>query len=1027
MKSRILKILLAAIVIISGLVDVFYPKDKENSSCEVYTMNTDWGFYLGDTENESCKGGNSTASGLEDADYQAVSIPHIMRLEPKHCGGNIIYQGVGWYRRYFKLEKCQKGKNVYLDFEGVMMNCQVFLNGNKVEEHHGGYMGFEIDATKYIKWDKSNILELRVSAASDSLTPPGKPEGGIDFYYYSGIYRDVRLVYKNDLQITNPLTADTEAGGGIFVTYPEVSKEKAVVNVKTQVANKSTEAVDAWLVQELSDDQGNIVAKAEKALKLEGSDVNECVQDITVDNPRLWNPYNPNLYTLTTKLVKGEEISDEETTSIGIRTIKQTKDGFYINGEKLFLRGTNRHQCFPNVGDAASNSLHERDVLYIKKGGYNAVRAAHYTHDPAFLDACDKYGLLVIECIPGWQFWNNDPIFAQRLYEVGREMIRRDRNHPSIFLWETMLNETRYPKEIADSIQKIAHAEYPGDQMYTVGDYWGHQEVADCFDVYYKQVSKFPADGDVMTNNPADLISIAAHYSREWGDGAAEKPRASLAENEYEQFRQCRSRLECLDGRGYFDWCMLDANPNMAGHFSWCFIDIPRGLEHTTEYCGAVDLNRYPKFSYYMHQSMRDAHISQPGLFDGPMVHIASYNSNAALDSSAKEIWVFSNCDSVSLYRNDKLIGTITRQEAAENYKNIVNKGGSPAFKFKVDGYEAGTLKSVAYLDGKVSCQDEVTTASEPHHLNVIIPESNIQPIADGSDMIPVWIEVLDKDGNRVTDSALKIHISVEGEGALIGKDNDYAGIENQIVEGGVACCFVRTSKEAGKITISAEAEGLQTGKITIESQKAVTKEVKDGKHKPFAAMERTGATVDKFGNAINKPNNDGANNASDNNGTADSGVASNNTSNSKASLTENAESDIVISEYQDERFIPTKVSVTYPTSDTKYPTSNIYDSNDESWWISPSGKLPQSVTLEFDNLEYASAGRIRFQKDSSTYKYRVEVSTDGKSWQELFTKESTGWDLKPFKIGCEIKELRITFLYVSEGNPGLAEVTVYM
>lgn len=289
------------------------------------------------------------------------------------------------------------------------------------------------------------------------------------------------------------------------------------------------------------------------------------------------------MYRLETSIYIDGNVVDRIHTNVGIRTIKQTTEGFFINGEKLYLRGTNRHQCFPNVGDAVSNSMHKRDALLIKQGGYNAVRAAHYTHDPAFLDACDEYGLLVVECIPGWQHWNNDPVFAQRLYQAGRKMIRRDRNHPSIFLWETMLNETRYPKYVADSIQHIAHTEYPGDQMYTAGDYWGHQEVADCFDAYYKQVDKFPADGDVMTNITEDMISIAALYSREWGDGAGDKPRVSLAEDEYEQWRQCRSRLECLDGRGYFDWCMLDANPHMAGHFSWCFMDIARGLSRTTQ------------------------------------------------------------------------------------------------------------------------------------------------------------------------------------------------------------------------------------------------------------------------------------------------------------------------------------------------------------------------------------------------------------------------------------------------------------
>ena len=147
-------------------------------------------------------------------------------------------------------------------------------------------------------------------------------------------------------------------------------------------------------------------------------------QDLFVNQPALWHPYTPNLYTLRTQLLSEDKVLDETTRKIGIRTIRYTaEEGFFINGEKLYMRGANRHQAFANVGDAASNSMQVRDVIDLKRGGYNAVRAAHYPNDPAFLEACDRYGLLVVECIPGWQFYNPDSIFIERLYEIGRQMI----------------------------------------------------------------------------------------------------------------------------------------------------------------------------------------------------------------------------------------------------------------------------------------------------------------------------------------------------------------------------------------------------------------------------------------------------------------------------------------------------------------------------------------------------------------------------------------------------------------------------
>lgn len=167
--------------------------------------------------------------------------------------------------------------------------------------------------------------------------------------------------------------------------------------------------------------------------------------------------------------------------------------------------------------------MQEREVIDLKRGGYNAVRAAHYPNDPAFLEACDRYGLLVVECIPGWQFFNSDSTFIRRLFEVGKGMIRRDRNHPSVVLWETALNESRYPVSLAKSIFELSHAEYPGDQMYTAGDYLGHADMEPFYDVFYKQVAGYPKSGDVMDNQMEDMLSIKPLFCREWGDGVGEK------------------------------------------------------------------------------------------------------------------------------------------------------------------------------------------------------------------------------------------------------------------------------------------------------------------------------------------------------------------------------------------------------------------------------------------------------------------------------------------------------------------------
>lgn len=940
-----------------------------------YSMNTDWCFFRGEA-----KGGESRA--FDDSGWMPVSLPHCMQLEKKHCGGDIIYDGVGWYRRYFTLSPDYKDKNIGISFEGVMTACQVYLNGELITIHHGGYIGFMADITGRVDFGGNNVLALRVSAEYDSLTPPGKPQGKLDFYYYSGIYRDVKMVISDKVYVTDPLQENEVAGGGVFITYPEVTKEKARLHVKTHIRNKYGTIREGQLRTRLIDADRKEVVSRQVPFSVKGNTAGYVEQDLEVLHPALWHPYAPYLYELQTEVRIGDKIVDKVSRKIGIRSIRYTtEEGFFINGEKLYLRGANRHQAFPYVGDAASNSMQEREVIRMKKGGFNAVRAAHYPHDPAFLEACDKYGLLVVECIPGWQYFNPDTAFIERVYQNGRAMIRRDRNHPSVILWETALNETRYPARVAKKLYEIAHEEYPGDQMYTAGDYFGHTDLVDYYDVFYKQVARFPKDGNVMSNYTEDQVIVKPLLTREWGDGAGEKPRVALTENEAEQVKQCRTRYEQLEGRGYFDWCMLDANERMGGHFLWSYNDYTRGSQETTMYCGVVDVNRAPKFGYYMMQSMRDKNIRQAGLYEGPMVFIASCNALSDGKERPEGISVFSNCDEVKLYRNHRLVGMQTRAERAAIYPNIVKKGGSPDYFFPLDRYEAGELKAVGRIDGKAVATHTVRTPGKPHHLEVFFQSDSIQPVADGSDMIPVYVKVCDAHGTLVNRSTATVHISVEGEGKLIGDGIQRIGVSNQQVEGGIGFAFVRTGKTPGEIEVRAESEGLLSGKARIKSVPFTGLWLPDGSHAPFTGKEEDGAVE-------------------------------------KMNRTERRLLALPV-------LIPRKVTAT--CSHPSYPATNLVDGEDRSWWIADTDALPQCVTFSFDEPVHLRASRILFQKDSSSYGHKVEVSSDGNNWTSVYERECTGWDFKPVELDCkDVKYFRITIRNVSEGRAGMGEVTLF-
>lgn len=315
-----------------------------SSGREVLDMNTDWAFYRGDVVEGS-------RTDLDDSGWIPVALPHIMQLEMKHCGGNSIYDGIGWYRRYFKLPAKYKDKRIVVSFEGVMTNCDVYLNGQKVTEHHGGYMGFVADLTDRIDWNGNNVLAVRVSAEPDPLTPPGKPQDKMDFYYYSGIYRDVRMVITDKVYITDPLQEDIVAGGGQFVTYPEVTKDKARAHLATHVRNLTDKDQTLSVFSQLVDSAGHVIAEAETPITLHKQSDRTVEQDLFVNQPALWHPYTPNLYTLRTQLLSEDKVLDETTRKIGIRTIRYTaEEGFFINGENCICAEPTVTRLLPMLG-----------------------------------------------------------------------------------------------------------------------------------------------------------------------------------------------------------------------------------------------------------------------------------------------------------------------------------------------------------------------------------------------------------------------------------------------------------------------------------------------------------------------------------------------------------------------------------------------------------------------------------------------------------------------------------------------------
>lgn len=936
-------------------------------------FNTNWAFFRGDAP-------GAEAIKYNDENWTAVSIPHTMRLEPKHNGGNNNYTGIGWYRRYFKIDKASLGKRITLNFDGVQKNCAVFLNGEKLKEHFGGYLAFNVDISDKVRYGTNNVLAVRVSNQDDPLTPPGKAQAKMDFLYYGGIYRSVTLQFSNKIHISDALEAKKIAGGGLFVSFPKVDKQKAEVSIKTHVVNRSNSTANLKVLTIIQDKNGQKIATVSSESLLAGHSDQEYVQKLTVLKPKLWHPDHPHLYQLLSKIYDGKTLVDLKVTSIGIRTISFASangkaDGFYLNGEKLYLRGANRHQSYQNIGDAASESMQWRDAIQLKKGGFNSVRASHYPQSPVFLDACDQLGLLVIECEPGWQFFNKDSVFIQRSYEQVREMIRRDRNRPSVFLWETSLNESPTPDYWAKEVVRIAHEEMPNNQMFTADDFFAKGKKY--YDVSYKVINE---DGtDPMPSMPS--------LTREWGDTWIADPkkenglRASRMYTAKGLIAQCTLRQNALNGTmleeegGYWDHAKLDANKRMGGYFLWSFNDYTRGSDPLTAFSGVVDIDRYEKFGYYQLKAMQDARNP----VYGPNIFIASYNNNPSIDSN---LIIFSNCDKVRLYRNNRLLGEISRAQNAKTSPFVAAKGGSPYFEFKTNAYEPGILRAEGILDGKITCSHVVRTPEQPDHLEIEVADRGISPIADGSDMIPIYIKVCDRNGTVISNKeqlqTYPINLSVSGKGTLIGANKTRLKISDQQTEGGIGYGIIRTSENAGNINITASSPGLKPATKTVVAVPYKGIYAADGDHIKWKSEAETADTV-----------------------TAD--------------IKSDQLPPII-------KLMPNMFGFHEEIGTSEF--EKLIDGDPRTIWTASRELLPLTINIDLGKSVTVKGNRIIWGKDSDWYNYSLQCSADGIKWIDLITlRKVSGQDYAP--VFFEGKNIRYLKIQISDVQPEKSKVAI--
>ena len=783
----------------------FFP--LENSGRLVWNFNAGWRFHLGDVA-------GAEAKGFDDKSWEVVSTPHTVQLMPAEASGCRNYQGIAWYRKHFKLPTACVGRDVTLHFEAIMGKQTFYVNGQKVKDHEGGYLPITIPLPTSTVGDDF-VVAIKADNSDDKTYPPGKKQMTLDFAYHGGIYRDVWLIAKNKVAITDAIEENKVAGGGIFVHYANISEKSAEVFVNTEVRNNDAKPRTITIENTLSPSAPSVSGGfASTKLKLASGEARTVTQRFLVKNPKLWSPETPNLYNVSTRIREGKQLLDGGITRIGIRSFEfvRTDDaqgrqaGFYLNGKKYHqLVGANRHQDFAYVGNALPNSQQWRDAKRLRDAGFTIIRTAHYPQDPSFMDACDEMGLFIIVATPGWQYWNKDKGWDEKVHENTRQIIRRDRNHPCVLMWEPILNETRYPEEFALQALQITKDEYPYPYRPVAAADVHSAGVAENYDVVYG----WPGD-DFKEDKPKQCIFTRefgelvddwyAHNnlnraSRSWG----ERPMLTQAMSLY------RSTQELYHTTGQF-----------IGGCQWHPFDHQRGY-HPDHYWGGIyDAFRQKKTAFDMFAAVLSpltslthgqsvalqSHLSPLTSRPSPLVTIA----HEMTQFSEKDVTVFSNCDSVRL----------TMYDGEHCWVQPVEKG-LVVFKDAWDFFEARnhsytqkswqSVKMVAegIVNGKVVCKEEKMPSRRSTKLRLYVDEMGKKLVADGSDFVVVVCEVTDDLGHVRRLAKENIRFTVEGEGEIIGDATINAN--PRAVEWGSAPVLIRSTRQAGKIKIKAEVQ----------------------------------------------------------------------------------------------------------------------------------------------------------------------------------------------------------------------------
>jgi beta-galactosidase len=751
-----------SVLVTGALIITSFPAMAEHDTLKVFArveinFNTGWLFAPKDIAH-----GQSVE--LSEKSFESVCLPHCNKIVPHSNFDTSLYAIISWYRRHYTPPLKYQGKRFYLEFQGVSKAAKVFVNGIAVGEHKGAYTPFTLDITDKLIIGSDNVIAVQVDSRQRKDIPP---EGlNVDYMIFGGIVRNVVLT------VADPL----------HVEWAYVSRDSAFpdrAHVKVRVFNQNGERKNCMLNVDVLDSAMTVAASAESRHAVSPYSGYEftCVTGPIADL-RLWNPDHPYLYTARIRLQDGRRCADDCSKRFGMRTVAFSKtDGtFSMNGQRLKLRGLNRHETYPFIGRAAADRLQRKDADIMKYDfGCNTVRCSHYPQSPAFLDRCDEIGLLVLEEIPGWMYVSRRSDWQSIVLQNVNDMIVRDRSHPSIISFGVRINESADFHDLYVSTNRLARALDPGRPTHGVRVVNHGSEHEFLEDVWVYNYA-------VPAAKPAVLPWIT-------GEHVGHRSTTHSWDGEQLLVNQMLAHAAVHDS--------ASANPKIAGLLGWCAFDYNSPYKYEEKsvcYHGVADIFRFPKHAAWFYRSQADP------AFYGPMVYIAHCWKKAL---APDDIWVASNCEKVELFVNNVSMG----RKAPDRYRNLPH----PLFVWKSVRFRAGELKAVGFINDREAATFIRRTSEGPVRLRMT-PDDTV--LETGGDMTRVVVTAIDSFGQVVPQASDTVRLSAGGAGEFLG--------ESPIaLEDGKTAFFVKTRADrTGVITCRAECAKLTEANASIMVRK---------------------------------------------------------------------------------------------------------------------------------------------------------------------------------------------------------------